>query len=205
MIYYVNYTNMTDRTWTMAVYQTFPESPGLDSVAWKRTTVPTHGFSGVSWAVEYNVALADYEQTTPLGVYTASQVLDSQLGSEWEVIFQDDVQQLKFVGALGSDLQEYVVIHNNSGLVANPGIGMSGYGSAYQRDVLSNNAAQFKVTPVYWVGLFRSVIQGEVISSNVESGPLRLEFDGGNNVAEIRGDRKGDSMVLSVEYSIKKV
>jgi len=203
MNYYVNFANMTDRTWTMAVYQTFPESPGLDSVAWKRTTVPTHGFSGVDWTVEYNVALADYAQTTPLGVYTASQVLDTQLGSEWEVIFQDEVQQLNFVGSLGSDLREYIVIHNDSGLVANPGIGMSGYGSAYQRDVLSNNAAQFKVTPVYWVGLFRSVVLGEVISSNVEAGPLRLEFDGGNNVADISAYRKGDSMELATVYSIK--
>lgn len=203
MNYYVNLNNMTDRTWTMAVYQTFPESPGLDSVAWKRTVVPTHGNSGVTWSVDYNVALADYEQTTPLGVYTASQVLDTQLGSEWEVIFQDDVQQLKFVGALGSDLQDYVLIHNNSGLVANPGVGMSGYGSAYKQDVLSNNAAQFKVTPVYWVGLFRNVVLGEVISSNVESGPIRLEFDGGSNVADIRADRMGDSMELATLYSIK--
>jgi hypothetical protein len=203
MNYFVNFSNMTDRTWNMAVYQTFPESPGLDSVAWKRTTVPTHGFSGVTWDVEYNVALADYAQTTPLGVYIASQVLDTALGSEWEVEFQDEVQQLKFVGTLGSDLQDYIVIHNNSGLVANPGIGMSGYGAAYQREVLSNNAAQFKVTPVYWVGLFRNVILGEVISSNVESGPLRLEFGGGNNVANITADRKGDAMELFIEYAIK--
>lgn len=203
MNYYVNFNNKTDRTWTMAVYQTFPESPGLDSVAWKRTTVPTHGFSGVDWSVDYNVALADYRQTTPLGVYTASQVLDSALGSEWEVIFQDDVQQLNFLGSLGSDLQDYIVIHNYSGLVANPGIGMSGYGSAYQRDVLSNNAAQFKVTPVYWVGLFRNVQLGEVISSNVEAGPLRLEFDGGSNVANITANRNGDVMELITDYSLK--
>ena len=203
MNYYVNFKNLTDRTWTMAVYQTFPESPGLDSVAWKRTTVPTHGFSGVTWAVEYNVALADYEQTTPLGVYTASQVLDTALGSEWEVVFKDDVQQLNFVGTLGSDLKDYIVVHNDSGLMANPGIGMSGYGSAYQRDVLSNNAAQFKVTPVYWVGLFRNVQLGEVISSNVESGPLRLEFDGGSNVVNITANRNGDAMELITDYSLK--
>jgi hypothetical protein len=203
MNYYVNFNNQTDRTWTMAVYQTFPESPGLDSVAWKRTTVPTKGFSGVTWAVEYNVALADYEQTTPLGVYTSSQVLGTGLGSEWEVVFLDDVQQLKFVGALGSDLKDYIVVHNNSGLVANPGIGMSGYGSAYQRDVLSNNAAQFKVTPVYWVGLFRNVQLGEVISSNVESGPLRLEFEGGSNVATVKATRTGDAMTLHTSYSLK--
>ncbi len=203
MEYFVNLSNMTDRTWTMAVYQTFPESPGLDSVAWKRTTVPTHGFSGVEWEVDYNVALADYAQTTPLGVYTASQVLDTGLGSEWQVVFQDGVQQLKFIGSLDSDLQEYIVVHNNSGLAANPGIGISGYGSAYKQDVLSNNAAQFKVTPVYWVGLFRNVVLGEVISSNVESGPVRLEFDGGSNEANITAYRRGDTMDLDTKYSIK--
>lgn len=199
--YFVNFNNLTDRTWTMAVYQDFPESPGLDSVAWKMTTVPQSGQSGVTWDLFYNVAIADYKQTKPLGVYTASQSLDSDLGQEWEIVFEDGVQQLRYIGALDSKLGAYVVIHNQSGLVANPGIGMSGLGSAYKRDVLSNASAQFKVTPTYYAALFRNVELGEVISSNIEVGPIEIKFSSGANVADITAVRDGDAVELSCGYT----
>jgi len=36
----ITFNNQTDRTWTMAVYQTLPNSKGLDSVSWKQVTGP---------------------------------------------------------------------------------------------------------------------------------------------------------------------
>jgi len=36
MTYYVDFNNQTDRTWTMVVYQTLPDSVGLDSVGGKK-------------------------------------------------------------------------------------------------------------------------------------------------------------------------
>ncbi len=199
--YYVNFQNDSDRTWTMAVYQKLPGSVGLDTVAWKKTAVPPSGYSGVTWNLIYNVAIADYRQLAPLGVYTASQVLETSLGTEWDIVFDQGVQQLVPVGTLDGELGDHILINNRSGLTANPGIGMSGRGAAFKRDVLSNASAQFKVTPVYYAALFRNVELGEVISSNVEVGPIKLTFNAGANVANICATRHGDAIELESSYS----
>lgn len=200
--YYVNLNNDSDRTWAMAVYQTFPDSIGLDSVAWKKTTVPPSGSSGVTWNETYNVALASYRQDNPIGVYYTNQILEADLGTEWKVSYKEGCQQLMYVGNLSPDLGDHIVVHNDSGLMSSPGVGMDWNVSVCKRQILSNASAQFKVTPVFWVGLFRDVQLGEVISSNVEVGPLRLEFDGGCNIANIEVARVGESVVLApVEYS----
>ncbi len=199
--YYVNFSNETDRTWSMAVYQTIPNSIGLDSVAWKLTTVPRAGSSGVKWEVKYDVALADYRQTKPLGVYFGKQILPTTLGVEWEIKFEDGCQQLYKVGDLPTDLGDHIVVHNNSGLQASPGIGMNGNASVYKRNILSNASAQFKVTPTYWAGLFRDVELGEVISSNVEVGPEKIKFSSGANVATLTATLDGESIKLATTYS----
>lgn len=199
--YYVDFKNTTDRTWSMAVYQTIPNSIGLDSVAWKLSTVPQSGFSGVTWEENYNVALAEYRQDAPLGVYYSSQAMDTNIGYEWDIVYKHGVQQLELVQALPQDLKDHILINNKSGLEAHPGIGMAGMGSVFKRNVLSNASAQFKVTPTYWVGLFRDVQLGEVISSNVEVGPMKLSFAEGSNVATIEALRLGDSIECAITYS----
>ncbi len=201
--YYTHFVNDTDRTWSMAVYQTIPNSIGLDSVAWKMTTVPRSGSSGVKWEVNYNVALASYRQTKPLGVYFGKQILPTTLGAEWEIKYEDGCQQLYKMGDLASDLGDHIVVHNNSGLKASPGIGMGGNASVYKRDILSNASAQFKVTPTYWAGLFRDVELGEVISSNVEVGPEKIKFSSGANVAILTATLDGESIKLKTTYSKK--
>jgi len=196
--YYCNFKNETDQTWTMAVYQTLPDSIGLDSVSWKQTTVPHSGFSGVKWEVDYNVATADYQQTGGIGVYTASQVLSSLLGKQWDCVFADNVQQLKEAGNAPQGNQ--IIINNKSNRLANLGVGMSGQGSLFKKGVLSGASAQFTVTPTYWAGLFNQVQLGQVISSNITVGPLKLEYPNGLNAATVTARLDGDNILLKVEY-----
>lgn len=197
--YFANLENNTDRTWTFCVYQTIPTSVGLDSVAWKQTTVPQSGFSGVTWEVFYNVALANYKQDGGRGVYTASQTLNTQLGTAWDTIWQDNVQQLVPSGS--APQPDMIVINNISGRSANQGIGMSGQGAIYQNDVLSGSTSQFKVTPTYWGGLFNNLVRGEVISHNVVVGPVKLQYPSGMNNATITANLDGERIVLSTSYS----
>jgi hypothetical protein len=197
MTYYVDFNNQTDRTWTMVVYQTIPDSIGLDSVAWKKTTVPKSGESGVEWEIDYLVALANYKQPTGVGVYKASQRLNASLGSKWKVVFQDGVQQLK---ADGNAQPGFIVINNESGNLADIGIGMSGESSVYKRNVLSGSGGQFKVTPTYYVGLFNDLVYGTVISSNVIVGPMTLVFPSGQNKAVLTASLDGPSITLDLQY-----
>lgn len=197
--YYCNFANQTDQTWTMGIYQTLPSTPGLDSVSWQQTSVPQSGFSGVSWSVTYNVVLGGYQQTGGIGVYTASQTLPTILGTAWNIVFQDDVQQLQAAGTASQP--DEILIYNHSGLVANPGIGMSGQGSIYKQGVVGNAEAQFTVTPSYWAALFNQVELGEVISSNVAVGPVQLQYPSGLNSATLTAILNGENLELNVTYS----
>lgn len=196
--YYVDFNNRTTETWTMAVYQELPNSIGLDSVSWKQSTAPRGGSTGVSWSEYFNVAIADYRQTGGIGVYKASQTLDADLGTAWDIVFQDGVQQLIETGTTTAG---QILITNKSNLLANPGIGMSGQGSVFKREMVSGASAQFSVKPTYYVGLFNKVQLGEVISSNVIVGPLKIVFPAGQNLATLDATMDGANINLKLSYS----
>ncbi|MFP6800353.1 MAG: hypothetical protein VCA39_14755 [Pseudomonas sp.] len=197
--YYIDFNNNTGSTWTMGVYQELPNSIGLESVSWKQTTVPTMGSSGVEWEVDYNVAIADYKQIGGIGVYKASQTLVTELGSVWECVFQDNVQQL--VQSTGTAPADSIIIKNTSNKLANLGIGMSGQGSVFKNSVVSGAKAQFQVTPTYFAGLFNNLVLGEVISSNVSVGPQEIVFPDGMNCATVTASMSGENIKMSVAYS----
>jgi hypothetical protein len=197
--YYIDFNNNTDMTWTMGVYQELPNSIGLESVSWKQTTVPTMGSSGVEWEVDYNVAIANYKQIGGIGVYKASQTLVTELGSVWECVFKDNVQQL--VQSSGTAPADSIIIKNNSNQMGNLGIGMSGQGSVFKKNVVSGATAQFQVTPTYYAGLFNNLVLGEVISSNVSVGPQKIVFPDGMNCATVNDTMSGNTIKMSVSYS----
>jgi len=196
--YYVDFYNNTDRTWTMAVYQTLPNSVGLDSVSWLQSTAPKGGSTGVQFDVTYNVALANYRQDNGIGVYKSSQTLHAELGTAWQIVYADGVQQLEPAGK--APLPQQILITNSSGKEANPGIGMSGSPSVYKRKVNSGAGAQFQVTPTYYVGLFNNVVLGEVISSNVIVGPKVLKYPSGDTQATVTANLDGENIILRIDY-----
>lgn len=199
MSYFVDFVNETDRTWTMAVYQKLPNSLGLDSVVWKKTTVPSGGASGIKWDISYLVALANYKQERRDDVYKASQTKKNiKLGSEWRVDWKEGVQQLVEVGSCSS--HDLIVINNDSHRFADVGVGMSGTPSNYKKNVPSGSGAQFKITPVYYVGLFNDVKIGTVVSSNVVVGPLKLEFEKGENQALLTAKMTRSTIDLKLTY-----
>jgi rhizosphere induced protein len=199
MTYYVDFDNQTNDTWTMVVYQSIPDSIGLDSVAWKKTIVPKSAESGVEWEIDYLVALANYKQKGEIGVYRASQKFNKiPLGSKWKVISKDNVQQLERDGDAAKP--ELIVINNESGNLADIGIGMSNNPAFYKRNVLSGSGGQFKVIPTYHVGLFNNLELGTVVSSNVVVGPMEVKFPSGQNKAVLTAKLDGEAIKLDLSY-----
>jgi len=196
--YFMDFINKTDRVWTMSMYQTLPSSTGLDSVSWLQAAAPPGGSTGVEFEIKYNVAVANYAQDNGIGVYKASQILDADLGTSWEIVFEDGVQQLKAVGT--APQKDQLLITNKSGRIANPGIGMSGSGAVFKNGVNSGAAAQFQVTPTYYIGLFNNVVKGEVISSNVIVGPKKIVYPSGETRGTATATLDGSTIVLSVSY-----
>lgn len=178
--YSVKFVNdpSTKQTWTMAIYQTIPNMGVFDNVSWKQASAPPSGTKSVGWTISYNAALADFFSAGDSGVYESSQILSSNLGQKWLVTNPDGTQQLTPSSDGAPD--GYIYLQNNSGLLANVGIGMSGVGSIFQQGVLSDATAQFKVTPRYWASIFNQVVEGQVISTAVAvTDPVEVIFSGG--------------------------
>lgn len=191
--YTVNFANETPDKWTMCVYQELPGSTGLDSVAWKQTTVPTQGESGVQWSIQYLACLANYQQTGGRGVYKASQKLGTDLGKKWKCIYNENVQELQ---SDGTTTDGQLLILNESLKLANLGIGMDGDISLVKKSVYSGNSAQFTVKPTYYVALFKDLTKGEVISGNQIHGPLKIVFDGGQETKDYVAKIEGQTFVF---------
>jgi len=77
---------------------------------------------------------------------------------------------------------------------------MSGNPSVYKWNLTSGAAAQFQVTPTYYVGLFNELRLGQVITSNVIVGPEVLRYPAGVLQATVTADLDGDSLILSITY-----
>lgn len=189
-VYSLDFVNDTANTWTFSVFQTLPISPGLKSVSWKQTTVPRGGESGVQWTVNYLVAVLNYRQSGGKGVYKASQKLGTSLGQAWNAVYEDGTQQLVEAGNAPSKGQ--VIINNQSGQLADLGIGMDGDVALVQPAVFSGAAANFEVEPTYWVAMYKDIVKGEVISGAQVAGPLQVKFLNGATSLTYRAWVVGD-------------
>ncbi|WP_437923041.1 hypothetical protein WMF37_28905 [Sorangium sp. So ce291] len=199
---YVDFNNQTNQTWTMVIFQTLPGLTSRDSVSWKQATAPPSGIGGVSWASTFNVVIASYTATDGGGAYKESQTLSASLGSAWSVSFTDGVQQLMRVGETA---RGQIRIINDSDRLANLGVGVDGQGSVYQRGVLGKVAAQFVMSPTYWVGLFEQAQLGQVVSTQVINlGPWKLRFSSGQNLATVTASIDEENIRVNVEYSSRQ-
>ncbi|WP_147820517.1 hypothetical protein [Salidesulfovibrio onnuriiensis] len=199
--YYTNLKNKTDRTWTMVIYGQVPGSDNTPPLAWKTATVLPGERGGVQWQTSYDVTVAAPHKGDNRSFYAASQTLETELGQEWEIVFKDGVQQLRRIGALRPDRGDHIVIHNNSGLAANPGVGMSGRTAVCKRDIPANASTQFKLPFTCYAALFRDAEPGEIIGRDVEVGPLELQFGKKNNVADIIATGTGDCVTMQCAYT----
>ncbi|KAB7704680.1 hypothetical protein GBN32_17375 [Plesiomonas shigelloides] len=200
--YSIDFQNDTPDTWTLCVYQTLPDSPGLDSVSWKQTTVPSSGESGVEWSISYLAAIVDYKQTGGKGVYKASQKKTTTLGEQWDVVFKDNVQQLI---ESGPTTDGQLLINNKSGLLSNLAIGMDGSIALVKRNVYNENSAQFNVKPKYWVALYSNLTQGEVISGNQLHEPIEVVFGKGETNKKFIARIDGHTFVFEEENSQRQL
>jgi hypothetical protein len=196
--YTVNFKNNTESVWTMGLYQLIPSNADLDSVSWLQTTAPPYGNGSppVSWDSTYDVVLGSYSQQECIDCYHVSQIFQCELGTSWDIIFKDNVKQLVQSGVVRSD---HLVINNKSGLVASPGVGMSGCASVYGNNVLSGASTLFVASPSYWVGLFNKLSPGDVIADNMVAGPLQLNFS--TNITQALLTANTDGQVLGLDLS----
>lgn len=198
--YHVQFDNKTDHAWTMVVFQTLPGGIALDSVSWQQVVAARQGTGEVSFSLVNDVVLATYTGAAGAGIYRPTQTLGAAIGSAWDVVFKEGVQQLE---PAGTTVAGQIRMTNRSDRLANLGVGQSGHGFVYKRNVLGNVSVQFVMSPASWVGLFESVQLGQVVSRGTTSvGPLPLSFQGVNDHATLTASMAGESLTLSLTYGV---
>lgn len=70
---------------TFGIYQNYPETPGLLSVAWQRGSTVSGGQVGIKWKIVYNAILSNYFDSGETGVYQSSQVRNANFKDKFEV------------------------------------------------------------------------------------------------------------------------
>ncbi|CAG8622296.1 39277_t:CDS:2 [Gigaspora margarita] len=178
------------------IYQSYPELPGLKTVAWKEAGVYRGGKSEVTWKIAYNAMICEYHDDG--GRYTNSQSCNANLKDEFEVTDKDGTQVLDYFDSKGSE--GTISICNSSNEKAKVGIGVDKSLAIVVPDVDGNIKTVFKITPTYYVAAYEDLKKGQVISEvGLIDHPLELKFTPGKTKAEAHLEQVGNSLKLSLK------
>ncbi len=183
--YVINFVNDTDENYYFAVYQTYPTSPGLTSIAWQVRRLPQRGSvpttSKVSWTMSYGISIANWDPNQK--EYTGDQQQDAELSNTYEVISQGDFPTIN-PKPIGKTSAGQILFQNDTqppnAMSLDMGFTVGGNIIAVQPKVHSNENTLFNVHPSYYVALYRNIKLGQLVDSGVSVGPVEVVFKDGN-------------------------
>ena len=189
--YTIHMLNNTDDNYFFAVYQTFPSSPGLKSLAWQIRRLPKRGSqptcSDVTWFMNYGIAITNWDAN--LNGYTGEQYQDADLGQKYQVVSNGSFPTIDPtpIGTTGNSGE--IAFTNNTqspnatdlsmGFTINSNLVCS------QEGVHANESVLFDVHPTYYVACYRSIQLGQLVDSDVVLGPVEVKFRDGNTVMNV--------------------
>ena len=197
--------NKTNQPWHFAIYQKYPESPGLNSVAWQvRGVPPIEGSrpssAEVNWTLNYGLCIANFDKDI-MG-YTGKQFAPANLGNIYEVVSLDGIPSID-TKPTGVGSPDQIVLKNQTGPPAQPvtmGFTASNNIIAVQDDVGGSEETIFRVHPSYYVACYRNIVLGQLVDSGVAIGPVEVKYEAGARVAKIlASEDAGGNFRLSVE------
>ncbi len=110
--YTVHFKNSTQDAYHFAVYQKYPDCPGLDSVAWQVRGLGPGATNRVDWTLDYQVAIADWD--TNAGQYSGCQVVPADWGKVYEVVtLEGDIPVVNKTPIKTTD-DGLIKLHNNT-------------------------------------------------------------------------------------------
>ena len=188
--YKIHCVNNTDENYYFGVYQDFPKSPGLQSVAWqvrkvaKRGSHPTR--ADVDWVMEYGITLTDWDEN--LDKFTGTLQEKAELGNEYQAISDGEFQVID-PNPTGQTSKGQVVFRNNTknpyAMDLNMGFTIDSKIIASKRDVHPNEFTLFDVHPQYFVACFRKIELGQLVDSGIALGPLEVQFVDGSTTMTV--------------------
>ena len=174
--YSVQFKNSTENAYHFAIYQKYPNSPGLESVAWQVRGLPPRSTNRVDWTLDYQVAIADWDSNA--SQYSGGQMVPAELGQSFQVVtLESDIPNINQnpTGPAGKGL---IKLKNNTipAKMVTMGFAINHKLVAAQKDVAAGEIVEFKVHPKYYVACYRAIEEGQLVSDGVELQPVTLEF-----------------------------
>ena len=174
------FKNETDTSYHFALYQHFPNSPGLNSVAWKVRGIPPKGVvpstAVVNWTTDYGVSIANWG---PNGaVYTGCQIVAAELGNIYRVTLTEvDIPAIES-GSIGATDDGSITLVNDTNINLDMGVTIDGTFVAVQR-VNAGERLNFASVPTFYAACFRSIKVGQSVSSGIALSPAMIQFENG--------------------------
>ncbi len=187
-MYEIRFKNSTPTSRHFAVYQKFPMTPGLKSIAWKVVGIPPNGTASTRWIMNYGVAIANW-QTGPPGIYTEQQIVPAKLGEGYQIIKSPgdgDIPMISPSPVREFDKQNADLIKLNNSTPQKMIGGFALAGNLLAVEPLSGGeTSNFVVHPTYFVATYHSIKPGMMVDAGVQLSPVIVEFDQGATIVEV--------------------
>ncbi len=195
--YHITCVNSTDKGNHFGVYQTYPNSPGLKSVAWKVRGVPPKGqipsTADIDWTLKYGVSIAKWE---PNGkTYTGQQIANAELGKAYQVVMTEgDIPTIVQIPDKGTEAG-LIQFKNNTNEPLDMGFTMDGSLISVQ-NVDGGATINFEVHPVYYVACYRNIREGQLVDSDIEIGPVEVKYEDGYTKCSVEAAVQAGKQIL---------
>ena len=188
--YNLTLVNSTDQPFYYGVYQKFPLSPGLVSVAWQVRGIPPQkgdlpSSAKVKWTTNYGLCIAKFDEDTR--VYKGEQFAPAYLGNEYQVVSFEGIPSID-TKPTGVTMADEIVFNNNTGPPAQTltlGFTVCDNIIAVQDNVGGNENTEYRVHHKYYVVCYRDIVLGQLVDSTVVLGPVEVNYEGGARTARV--------------------
>jgi hypothetical protein len=191
--YNVHFVNNTKEAYHFAIYQKYPEAPGLKSVAFQVRGVPANGKADATWNMTFGTAITDFD---PNGKnWTGQQIQNAQLGKQYEIkMVEGDIPTID-ANPTGSASNGIILLRNATNRSLNVGFTIDRSLIAVQ-EVHGGETSEYYVHPTYYVAVYRNIKKGSMVDSGVVIGPVELKFADGYTSYSVEAAIDGGQYVL---------
>lgn len=196
--YHITCINSTDKSYHFGVYQTFPNSPGLKSIAWQVRGVPPKGqvpsTSDIDWNLMYGVSIANWDANGQK--YTGKQVVGAELGKAYKVIMTEGNIPTIHPIPIGTTSPGQIKFTNDTTQNLDMGFTLSSDLITVQ-NVSGGETIFYEVHPTYYVACYRNIKQGQLVDSGIEIGPVEVKFQDGYSKCDV------EAAIVDGKYVLK--
>ncbi len=189
-MYEIRFKNSTPTSRYFAVYQKFPNTPGLKSIAWKVVGIPPNGTTTTQWTMDFGVAIANWQTGPPgRGIYTEQQIVPAKLGQGYKIVPSPDDGDIPMINPtpvqkFGKQDADLIKLNNSTPQKMVAGFALAGNLLAVE-GLSGGETSNFVVHPTYFVATYHSIKPGMMVDAGAQLTPVKVEFDQGATIVEV--------------------